>query len=1054
MKSKIKKLLACLAVLCAMGVVAGCGENDGPVDTGSQSSQSSDTGSNTTDTESDSSATDSDTGSSETPATYTVTFAGAEVSAQTIEENGKVAKPADPVKPHYTFDGWYNGETLWDFETDTVAENLTLTAKFTAIEYTVTFIADGEQVGEPVKYTVESEAIQEPTVPAKEGYGGTWEEYVLDGGNKTVNAIYTAGVYTVTFKIDGLTVGKATYTVENKNITEPQVTEKAHYTGVWETYTLEKGDVTVNAVYTPIEYTVTFIADGAQVGEPVKYTVESETITAPNVPDKAHYTGAWEAYALDGGNKTVNAAYTPVTYTITFLDGETVVEAIPFTVEDNDKQAPAISEKAGYTGAWSEYSFASFENQTATLSYTLINYTVTFKANGVQVGEAQNYNVENKNVIAPDVPIKDYYTGAWESYELTLGDVVVNAVYTPVTYTITFLNGEDLVEEIPFTVEDNDKQAPEIPEKAGYTGSWSDYSFTSFENQTVSVDYVANTYLITYDANGGSMETDMPQEVVYDSSYELLNPTASKIYQEFLGWYDEDGKLWTMEGVWTLTSDVTLTAKWSKGVTFDSATEVPSFIQTGGRASLSIVDGNGGKVLQATSENNDQGNVRIMMSLADMGEFFEDPNVEYMAFDLKLPEGATTPVGSIMYHNLDQSNYTAYESGSQFDETPTDAYKTYYLPRSVYETWVANDKTEGRFLNVQAGITYGASYWIDNIRPVTAEEYTADLFSLETGSLRRNISGDTEIGFCQPSYNQFHFRITNVNATTAKFTNENVTDGMRALQFTKNAGETVIMFNANSDPSMETAMRQAGYISFDLYVPEGSDAKIKHLNQAWYGVLKQGWNTVYEKLGEGNDIIKLVDTTASTYIIDNFRVLTEEEYNKAMMGFEAGGVLRENNANDDTVAGWTYYYAGWDKANNKASIQVTEGSSVAVLSNVRLAADQVHSGGYSLAFDKKAGWMALAMASDSEMYSLLKNGFTFWIYSTTALNGTSGNEIVNGYEGKLHGEGIDIEANTWTQITITADDIKGASRFLTLAGNTEGTIYIDDIQPLPATDEE
>ena len=72
----------------------------------------------------------------------------------------KITKPeTDPEKAAdaeytYTFAGWYNGETEWNFETDTVTDNVTLTAKFdkTAITYTLTFKAvDGTET--TVSYT-------------------------------------------------------------------------------------------------------------------------------------------------------------------------------------------------------------------------------------------------------------------------------------------------------------------------------------------------------------------------------------------------------------------------------------------------------------------------------------------------------------------------------------------------------------------------------------------------------------------------------------------------------------------------------------------------------------------------------------------------------------------------------------------------------------------------------------------------------------------------------------------------------------------------------------
>ena len=702
-------------------------------------------------------------------------------------------------------------------------------------------------------------------------------------------------------------------------------------------------------------------------------------------------------------------------------------------------------------------------------------YTVTFEgadiaAQTVKEGEkaeqptnpADYQGEDGYNYIFDGWYVKDTDV-AYDFDAAVTGDVTLVAHFTKGTaieYTATFVADGEPAGTVTYTVEDTEIEAPAVPNKDGYTGAWDAYEL-AIGGVTVNAVYTAKSYQITYNANGGSVESET-QEVVYGESYTLATPTTSKIYQEFLGWVDEYGNAFASGEAWKVASNITLTAKYSNVITFDSMTEVPSYLQNGGRASLSIVEGNGGKVLQATSEKNDQGNVRIMMPLAYMAEFFEDTDVQYLAFDLKLPEGATTPVSSIMYHNLDQTNYTSYEtgdpskSGSQFDTTPTDAFKSYYLPRSVYEAWVANGKTEGRFLNVQAGITQGASYWIDNIRPVTADDYTADLYSFETGSLR-NMT--TEIGYCSPNYNQFHFRITGVNASAAKFTNEIVSDGNRAIQFTKNSGESVLMFNT-TDTEIKLAMREAGYIAFDLYVPEGSDMKVKHHNQAWYGALKQGWNTVYEKVSAtDNNIIRFVDTTASTYVIDNFRLLTEAQYNEAMFGFEAGGVLRDNNSNDATAnGGWMYYYAGADKMNNKCSIGISEGTGandVATLSNVRFATENVHGGAYSLAFDKKSGYLSLHMAADSTMYSSMKNGFTFWIYSTVAMDGENDIQFINGVNGKFNGgAGVKIEANTWTQITVSAEDMHATGRFLILQGITEGTIYLDDFQPLPAANAE
>ena len=123
----------------------------------------------------------------------------------------KIIKPAtDPEKAAdaeytYTFAGWYNGETEWNFETDTVTENVTLTAKFdkTAITYTLTFKSvDGTET--TVSYTTltRAEKLAElkamlHTDDAQYSYTNTLpEELPLENG-RTYEEKRTVKKYTV-----------------------------------------------------------------------------------------------------------------------------------------------------------------------------------------------------------------------------------------------------------------------------------------------------------------------------------------------------------------------------------------------------------------------------------------------------------------------------------------------------------------------------------------------------------------------------------------------------------------------------------------------------------------------------------------------------------------------------------------------------------------------------------------------------------------------------------------------------------------------------------------
>ena len=122
---------------------------------------------------------------------YTVTFqseGGSEVASQ-IRANTPAARPADPTKEGYTFIGWYNGESEWDFETPVTAV-LTLTAKWQINRYTITFdTAGGSEV--PSITQDYGTAITPPAAPTRTGY-------TFAGWDKTIPTTMPAGDMTIT----------------------------------------------------------------------------------------------------------------------------------------------------------------------------------------------------------------------------------------------------------------------------------------------------------------------------------------------------------------------------------------------------------------------------------------------------------------------------------------------------------------------------------------------------------------------------------------------------------------------------------------------------------------------------------------------------------------------------------------------------------------------------------------------------------------------------------------------------------------------------------------
>lgn len=114
------------------------------------------------------------------------------------------------------------------------------------------------------------------------------EKKVYTGDTVTINTTPDEG-----YKLESLTVTDA----DNNNIS---VTDNS--------FIMPNSDVTVSAVYTPITYTARFVADGKIFAE-VPYTVETTSITEPDVPIKDGYNGAWQPYELAIGGVTVEAVY-------------------------------------------------------------------------------------------------------------------------------------------------------------------------------------------------------------------------------------------------------------------------------------------------------------------------------------------------------------------------------------------------------------------------------------------------------------------------------------------------------------------------------------------------------------------------------------------------------------------------------------------------------------------------------------------------------------------------------------------------------------------------
>jgi uncharacterized repeat protein (TIGR02543 family) len=74
------------------------------------------------------------------------TSGGTAIAEQSLDQGSSVTRPADPTRTGYTFEGWFADEArtdAWEFETDRIAGPTTIYAKWTGLDYTLTYNANG-----------------------------------------------------------------------------------------------------------------------------------------------------------------------------------------------------------------------------------------------------------------------------------------------------------------------------------------------------------------------------------------------------------------------------------------------------------------------------------------------------------------------------------------------------------------------------------------------------------------------------------------------------------------------------------------------------------------------------------------------------------------------------------------------------------------------------------------------------------------------------------------------------------------------------------------------
>lgn len=267
---------------------------------------------------------------------------------------------------------------------------------------------------------------------------------------------------------------------------------------------------------------------------------------------------------------TVYVKWTINKYTVTFMDGEKVLRAFTNVPHGSAVTAPEVSEKYGKTFiGWDK----KFDNVTSDLTinavYDVDKFTVTFK-DGEKVLETQTVEYEAA-ATAPDTarlsPPEGMHFAEWDKdFSKVTEDIEVSAVYELNEYTVTFKNGETMIknERVKHGFAATAPNVFDTPTEK-FVG-WD----KPFDNVTsdliVNAKFETKKFTLTFINFDGT--TVYTEEVEYGASIDSHFDKADKAATydttilDYDGWYKADGTEITKFDLPTMPAEnVTLTLK-------------------------------------------------------------------------------------------------------------------------------------------------------------------------------------------------------------------------------------------------------------------------------------------------------------------------------------------------------------------------------------------------------------------------------------------------------------------------------------------------------------
>lgn len=325
---------------------------------------------------------------------------------------------------------------------------------------------------------------------------------------------------------------------------------------------VKNGD-TVYVKWTINKYTVTFM-DGEKVLETFTNVPHGSAVTAPEVPKKDGKTfSKWDkGFKNITSDLTINAVYDVDTFTVTFKDGEKVLETqtVEYEAAATAPDTARLSPPEGmHFAKWDKDFSKVTEDIEVSAVYELNVYTVIFKNEETTL---KTEMVKHGSAATPpnvyDTATKKF-VGWDKSFDNVTSDLIVNAKFETKKFTLTFINFDgtsvytaevEYGASIDSHFETADNDVAYDATILDYVG-WYDNSdtektiiddFSELTMPTRDLTYVLKLRLM--DSAIGDFKVNTPADFTYDENKSAVFTVTGKTY---------DGV--TYEYFWTILKD-------------------------------------------------------------------------------------------------------------------------------------------------------------------------------------------------------------------------------------------------------------------------------------------------------------------------------------------------------------------------------------------------------------------------------------------------------------------------------------------------------------------